>query len=56
MDQQAAGEFMFIAGEMIGLIALLIVAAQWATAEERATVRKEEAEARRRAAESATNS
>jgi putative copper resistance protein D len=53
MDQQAAGAFMFIAGEMIGLIALLIVAGQWASAEERATVRKEEAEARRRAAESA---
>lgn len=49
MDQQAAGAFMFIAGEMIGLIALMIVAAQWATAEERSTQRKE-AEARRRAA------
>lgn len=48
MDQQAAGAFMFIAGELIGLIALMIVAAQWATAEERSTLRKE-AEARRRA-------
>ena len=48
LDQQAAGAFMFIAGELIGLIALMIVAAQWATAEERATVRKEVEAARRK--------
>lgn len=53
LDQQAAGAFMFIAGELIGLIALMIVAAQWATAEERQTLRKE-AEARRRRASTPT--
>lgn len=50
MDQQAAGAFMFGAGEAIGLVTLLIVAIQWANAEERNTARKE-AEEQRRAAQ-----
>ena len=35
LDQQIAGAIMFIAGEALGLIALLIVAWQWASHEER---------------------
>jgi len=35
LDQQIAGAIMFIAGEALGLIALLIVAWQWAAHEER---------------------
>ncbi len=35
LDQQIAGAIMFIAGEALGLIALLLVAWQWASHEER---------------------
>lgn len=35
LDQQIAGAIMFIAGESLGLIALLLVAWQWASHEER---------------------
>ena len=35
LDQQIAGAFMFIGGEALGLIAMLLVAFQWASHEER---------------------
>lgn len=35
LDQQVAGAFMFIGGEVLGLIAMLLVAFQWARYEER---------------------
>ena len=43
LDQQIAGAIMFIAGEALGLIALLIVAWQWASHEERLGQRLDDA-------------
>jgi putative copper resistance protein D len=48
LDQQAAGVFMFVGGEAIGLIALLLVAFQWASHDERMAQRSDRAMERAR--------
>jgi len=53
-DQQFAGAFMFVAGEALGLIALLLVAARWAKYEDEAGRRFDRDFARRKAAASAS--
>jgi putative copper resistance protein D len=40
-DQQTGAAILWTAGELLGLIAMLIVAAQWMTAEEREAVRQD---------------
>lgn len=51
-DQQFAGAFMFVAGEALGLIALLLVAARWAKYEDEAGRRYDRDTARRKASAS----
>lgn len=48
-DQQIAGAMMFIVGEMIGIIATLVAAARWASADEREGKRIDAALARKKA-------
>lgn len=50
LDQQIAGAMMFIVGEMLGLIALLMASFRWAQADEREARRGDAARARRKAA------
>lgn len=50
LDQQFAGAFMFVVGEAIGLAALMVVAARWASAEEAKGRRYDREMARRPAA------
>jgi putative membrane protein len=49
MDQQFAGAFMFVMGEAIGLLALLLVAYRWSKHDERQARRMDEQRARQRA-------
>lgn len=49
LDQQIAGAMMFIVGEMLGIIATLLAAMRWASADEREGKRMDAALARQRA-------
>ena len=40
-DQQTGAAILWTAGELLGLVAMMIVAAQWMTAEEREAVRQD---------------
>jgi putative copper resistance protein D len=40
-DQQTGAAILWTAGELLGLIAMMIVAAQWMTAEEREAIRQD---------------
>ncbi len=40
-DQQTGAAILWTAGEMLGLVAMMIVAAQWMTAEEREAIRQD---------------
>lgn len=55
MDQKFAGMMMFVLGELIGLIAVIIAAMRWAQADEREARRYDAARARRRAMAARSN-
>ncbi|MCK9520063.1 MAG: cytochrome c oxidase assembly protein, partial [Dehalococcoidia bacterium] len=49
-DQQFAGTMMFVVGEMVGLVAVLVAAVKWSQADDREAKRGDAVRARRRAA------
>ncbi len=53
LDQQFAGAFMFVVGEALGLIALLIVAVRWSRHDERLARRMDAERARQKAMQAA---